>query len=117
MSGYSRTRMAAQMLGLDSGQVLTAEQRRLVRDQARQINGGTLPSAVKRRDLRLERKRAVFAERIAAAATPGQQMSAAASYLASALAEVPAHRADQVAAATVQHLQSLAEQILKEARA
>ena len=66
---------------------------------------------------RPQRKRVTFHTRIAAAKTPGQRVSAAAQFVASALAEVSPTRADQVATHTVDQLINLAEQLLKEASA
>ncbi|GAA2709120.1 hypothetical protein ACFY2R_18185 [Micromonospora olivasterospora] len=114
MSGYRRTRAAERVVGVSAGQ--SRDDRRRVRDAARSVVG-ELPAAPKRSESRPQRKRAAFGMRIAAAKTPGQKVSAAASFLASALAELPAARADQVAGHTVEQLKNLAEQLLKEASA
>lgn len=114
MSGYRQTRAAERVVGVSAGQ--SRSDRRRVRDAARSVVG-ELPAAPKRSQARPQRKRATFGIRIAAAKTPGQKVSAAAQFLASALAELPAQRAEQVAAHTVDQLKNLAEQLLKEASA
>lgn len=119
MSGYRQTRAAAQLAGVSPAQLRSSEDRRQVRDAARQVTGAGLAAAAapKRAQTRPQRKRMTFTARIATATTPGQKVSAAAQFVASALAELPAHRADQVATHTVAQLSALAEQLLKEAEA
>lgn len=119
MSGYRQTRAAARLAGVAPAQIRSSMDRRQVRDAARQIAGPGLTAAAapKRSQSRAQRKRLTFKTRIAEATTPGQKVSAAAQFVASALAEVPAPRADQVATHTVAQLTALAEQLLKEAEA
>lgn len=114
MAGYRKTHAAERVVGVSAAQ--GRSDRRRVRDAARSVVG-ELPAAPKRSEARPARKRATFGMRIAAAKTPSQKVSAAASFLASALAELPAARADQVATHTVEQLKNLAEQLLKEASA
>lgn len=115
MPGYRKTRAAELVAGVPAGHARSKTERRQVRDRARAVAGNDLAAAPKRSQVRPDRKRATFGVRIAAAKTPGQKVSAAAQFVASALAEVPAARAEQIAAHTVDQLKNLAEQLLKEA--
>ena len=115
MSGYRQTRAAELVAGVPTGQTQSRADRRRVRDIARAIAGPGLAAAPKRSQTRGDRKRATFGVRIAAAKSPGQKVSAAAQFVASALADVPPARAEQVARHTVEQLKNLAEQLLKEA--
>jgi hypothetical protein len=113
MAGYRRARAAAVAAGVSAGHALPREVRQRILAEVRAA-GVDLDAAPKRAQARPERKRATFTTRIGAAKTPAQKVSAAADFVGSALAEVSAIRADQVATAVVEQLRNLAEQLLEE---